>query len=164
MIMADVFKYLFVILGTLITLVSYWLLFEACLPAFVERARTQYERRPLRMLFLGLAVAAPAVLAGSALAQAGNGAVKLVGVTLLLFLLLLALLGSTGFARLVGARLQAQSDEMQPWRRVLRGGAIVAITFVLPLLGWFVVLPAVLVSGLGATLSAWKKKSSEVAA
>jgi hypothetical protein len=41
-------------------------------------------------------------------------------------------------------------DLDQPWRRVLRGGAVLALLFVVPLLGWFAVFPLTLASGLGA--------------
>jgi hypothetical protein len=41
-------------------------------------------------------------------------------------------------------------DEVQPWRRVLRGGGVLALLFAVPLLGWFAMLPLTLASGLGA--------------
>lgn len=158
MIMADVFKILFLVLGTLITIVGYWLLFEACVPRTVSRAKEAYENRPWRTFWVGLVVVAPLLVLGLVLANAGAAPVKLVGVTLLLLLVLTGLLGSTGFARLVGIRLNAPADEAQPWRRVLRGGSVVSVTFVLPLAGWFIVLPAVLITGVGAAVLAYRGK------
>ena len=37
-----------------------------------------------------------------------------------------------------------------PWRRLLRGGMVLGLAFVMPFLGWFVLLPWSLASGLGA--------------
>lgn len=149
MIMADVLKIVFAVLGTWMTLLSYWLLFEACIPAVVARASEAYERHPLRALLSGLAFTIPAVALGLILANAPLGPLKLLGVALLMALILVALLGSAGFARFVGQRLAAPQDETQPWRRVLRGGTVVSLTFLFPVMGWFLVMPAVLISGVG---------------
>jgi hypothetical protein len=46
--------------------------------------------------------------------------------------------------------LPAPADEQQPWRRVLRGGILFALTFLLPFVGWFVLPIWALVSGFGA--------------
>jgi hypothetical protein len=64
--------------------------------------------------------------------------------------LVLALVGSAGLADKIGAGLASPVDVDQPWRRVLRGGTVLALLFIVPLLGWFAVLPLTLASGLGA--------------
>lgn len=152
MIMADIFRILFLILGTLIVLVSYWLLSEALFPRMVERARDQYTGHPIKTVIVGLAVAAPLVIVGIGLLKAANPALKFFGAVDLLMLVLIGLLGSAGLTRHIGARLASPSDTLQPWRRVLRGGIVLSLTFVLPLIGWFLVLPVTLVSGFGAAV------------
>jgi hypothetical protein len=52
----------------------------------------------------------------------------------------------------IGAGLPSPTDEQQPWRRVLRGGILLALTFLLPIVGWIVLPLWALVSGLGAFL------------
>ncbi|MDZ4860738.1 MAG: hypothetical protein SGI88_17320 [Candidatus Hydrogenedentes bacterium] len=160
MIMADVFKILFIILGTLITLVSYWLLFEALFKKMVKQASIEYEQHPLRATFVGLVSGAP--LFGISLALLNSAAgLKFVGVVLLSVVLLVGLVGSAGLARLVGARLASATDASFPWRRVLRGGIVLSITFVLPIVGWFIVLPLTLASGFGAVVvSRWTQRRS----
>lgn len=158
MIMADVFKILFLVLGTIATVVCYWLLFEAVFPRVVEGARDRYERHPKRALLVGLLVTAPTLLLGAAFASAPAALAKFLGITLLLALLLVSLVGSAGLAELVGGRLASAVDAQWPWRRVLRGGTVLAVTFVLPLAGWFVVLPVTLVSGVGAAVLAWRSR------
>ncbi|MBI5092710.1 MAG: hypothetical protein HZB26_09755 [Candidatus Hydrogenedentes bacterium] len=152
MIMADVFKILFLILGTLVTVVCYWLLFEACAPARVDRARRNYERRPIRITLLGLLVSAPVIAIGMAMVSAPAGLAKVIGLTLIMLLVLSGLLGSAGLTRMIGQRLESAVDSAQPWRRVLRGGVVLAVSFVMPFIGWFLVLPFALISGVGATI------------
>ena len=65
----------------------------------------------------------------------------------------------------IGAGLPSPLDEQQPWRRVLRGGILLALTFLLPFVGWFVLPIWALVSGFGAfLLSVRERKPSPDAA
>ncbi len=160
MIMADVFTYLFVILGLLIALVCYWLMFQALFPGRVERARAVLAQTPGRSVVAGVAVAAPLMAVGSGLASLPNGLMRLLGTALILLTVLLALFGTTGLARRIGDGLAAPDDTGAPGRRVLRGGAVLAVTFILPLVGWFVVLPVSLIAGVGAAVLALRDRGS----
>lgn len=163
MIMADVFKILFIILGFLITIVAYWLLFEALFRPLIKRASLAYETHPYRVVIVGAIVGVPIFLASAGLLKSAAG-LKLLGAVLMSALVLLALMGSTGLARLVGARLASATDTSYPWRRVLRGGVVLSITFVLPIVGWFFVLPLTLASGVGALIvSHWTPRATEPA-
>lgn len=155
MIMADVFKILFPVVGTLMSFVCFWLLYEAIFPNAVERCRVAYVRRPIVSILLGALITTPVMLVGLSLIGIANPATKFVGFTILCFLMLLGILGSAGLSRLIGVRLTSIGDDRQPWRRVLRGGIILSITFLFPVVGWFLVLPVTLVSGVGASILAW---------
>jgi len=48
-------------------------------------------------------------------------------------------------------------DARLPWRRVLRGGTVLSFAFVLPVIGWFGLLPWTLVSGVGASLGSIRR-------
>lgn len=162
MIMADVFKILFIILGILITTVAYWLLFEALFRRVVERASVVYEANPYKVVLVGAIVGVPLFLASLGLLQSAAG-LKLFGAVLMSALLLVGLIGSAGLARLIGSRLASSTDSAYPWRRVLRGGIVLSITFVLPVVGWFFVLPLTLASGVGAViLSRWGQRSAQI--
>ena len=155
MIMADVFKILFIVLGILIATVAYWLLFEALFKRAVERASVVYEMYPYKVTLIGAVVGVPLFLASLALLNSAAG-LKLAGAVLMSALLLVGLVGSSGLARLVGVRLASATASAYPWRRVLRGGIVLSITFVLPVVGWFFVLPLTLASGVGAVIvSRW---------
>lgn len=149
MIMADVLKIFLLIVGLLTVYVSYWLVSQALFPGLVARARNHYAK-PVKITFIGLAVALLPVVAGAAISNHPNPALKLLGVTLMVVPALLGLVGSAGLTLRIGAGLPTPADEQQPWRRVLRGGVVLALTFLLPFVGWFILPIWALVSGLGA--------------
>jgi hypothetical protein len=154
MIMADVLTWFLIVVGLYLVLACYWLGAYALFPAAVERCRERYGR-PVRATLVGLAVLAPVLVLGLAGVKAGvRGAPGALLKGLLLLLVLPALLGSAGLALRIGSGLPSDVDGRQPWRRVLRGGLVLAPMFLLPFLGWFILLPWALVSGFGAAVLA----------
>ena len=149
MIMADILKIFLLIVGLLTVYVSYWLIAQALFPDLVERARQHYAK-PVKITLLGLAVALLPFVLGVAISKLPNPVLKLSGITLMVLPALLGLVGSAGLISRIGAGLPAPADAQQPWRRVLRGGILFALTFLLPFVGWFVLPIWALVSGLGA--------------
>ncbi|MEO6445366.1 MAG: hypothetical protein ABIZ91_05190 [Gemmatimonadaceae bacterium] len=163
--MADVFKIVFLVLGTMLVLVSYWLATTALFPSWVDRTRAVYADKPVRATLIGVVIGVPAGVAGVALtANAPSVALKVVGALFVSLPVLLALAGSSGFALRIGVGLAMPHDAQTPWRRVLRGGAVLALCFLLPLVGWFVVLPWTLVSGVGAALLSMRRERAPSAA
>ncbi|MBI2425394.1 MAG: hypothetical protein HYV27_21390 [Candidatus Hydrogenedentes bacterium] len=157
MIMADVLKFLFLILGALIITVSYWLLFEAIFPRWVRTACRIYQQRPIKTFLLGALTGGPAILITVALLNQGGPQGQFLGASAGIFLLLVSLVGSAGLARLVGEGLPSAIDAQQSWRPVMRGGAVLSICCVLPIAGWFAILPVILLSGFGAVVrTAWQ--------
>jgi hypothetical protein len=164
MIMADIFKFLFPIVGTLMSFVCYCLLFEGTFPGAVERCRQTYLVKPIRSTVLGIVVGIPGIGLGIAMLSSGNPLGQFLGSSLLFLLTTLAILGSAGLASLIGHRLNSPQDEQQPWKRVYRGGIVLSITFLFPMVGWFLVLPFTLLSGLGAALISLKGRKKHVRA
>ena len=160
MIMADILKIFLIILGILTIYVSYWLLAEALFPAMVERARQHY-RRPFRISVLGLAAAIVPVVLGLAMANLPHPLLKMLGIALVVAPAMLGLDGSAGLTLRIGAGLPSPVDEAQPWRRVLRGGIVLACSFLLPVVGWIVIPLWVLVSGFGAFILSVREISQE---
>ena len=147
--MADILKIFLLILGGLLIFLSYWLAAEALFPALVERARDQY-RRPWKLTFAGLAMAAPLLALAFAFTKLNNPLMNIVAFFLLGIVLFGGLAGSAGFAKRIGAGLPSPIDEAQPWRRVLRGGIVLTLTYLLPFIGWMGLSIWTLVSGFAA--------------
>src|SRR2546430_15922327 len=160
MIMVDILKILLIILGILAIYVSYWLLAQALFPALVERDRCHYGK-PLKISLIGLAAALVPVVLGLMLAKTPNPLLKVLGITLLVVPAMLVLAGSAGLTLRIGAGLPSPVDATQPWRRVLRGGVLLACSFLLPIVGWIVLPLWVLVSGLGAFIISAKEPKRE---
>jgi hypothetical protein len=55
---------------------------------------------------------------------------------------------------MIGERLASSIDIGQPWRATLRGGVAMELAYLLPILGWFVILPVTMTIGCGASLIA----------
>ena len=157
--LADVFTVVFVILGFLIVYIGYWLMAAGLFPRFVERCSDQIGGAPVKTGLLGLVTLGPLVAIGLAISsKAPNAAGKIFGIAIALLALLGGLFGSAGLALRIGSGLRSARDEQEPWRRVLRGGTVLALTFVLPFLGTFVVMPFAFVAGFGAFLIAVFKR------
>ncbi len=165
MIMADVLKIFLIVVGLMLVTVCYWLASEALFPRLVRRARDHFCQRPLMTTFAGILLATPLGLVGAGLSSAGSGPAKAVGFALLAVPLFLGLMGAAGLARRIGEGLPTPLDETQPWRPVLRGGVVLSFLCLLPLFGWFLLLPWILVAGAGAAFRAgWqlRRESREV--
>ena len=152
MIFADILFGFLMVAGAYLALNAYWLAAVALFRPAVERARLTYATRPVAATLAGLLAFVPVALVFIVFAKAAHPGVKLITGALLMVPLVLALIGSAGLADKIGAGLPSPVDEVQPWRRVLRGGVVLALLFVVPLLGWFAVFPLTLASGLGALL------------
>ena len=163
MTMADILKILLIILGILLIYVSYWLLAEALFPKLVQNASRQYGR-PIKITLLGLAAAVLPLVLGIACSKAANPLLKFIGISLLVIPGMLGLAGSAGLTFRIGAGLPSPTDATQPWRRVLRGGVVLAFSFLLPFVGWVIIPVWVLVSGLGAFILALREQRAEHAA
>lgn len=157
MIMADVLSIFLVVIGLLLMFVVFWLAAIALAPAAIVRAEERYGR-PFRTTLVGAAVFLPLLTIGILISSKfPNPAVKLFGAAIALIPLLLGLFGSAGLALRIGRGLPSPADDAQPWRRVLRGGSVLALTFLLPFFGQFFLIPWVLLSGTGAVVLGRRK-------
>lgn len=161
MIMADVLKIVLLIVGGMLVFLSHWLACHALFPKAVERSRDLYGR-PVLLTMLGLVTAGPIILLGIFIAQKGgnNPLTQMIAATLFGLPVYLALFGSSGLALRIGEGLGGASDEAM-WRRTLRGGVVLALTYLLPFAGWIFLTAWTLVSGAGAALLILFKKERD---
>ena len=129
---AVVSAWLWVHVGVLLVVMGYAICGHAMFPRIVETGQRRLAHRPLRTLFIGLAISLPWV--------------GVVGALLGLAWIALALVGTASIALRVGTRGEAAPTR---WTTVARGAGFVALTWMLPILGWFVVLPLTLACGVG---------------
>jgi hypothetical protein len=111
----------------------------------VQRAQDRIPRRPISTFFVGLGVS---VLFAALVALLGNANLAPLAIVLSSFALGWSLLGVSALARHVGSRLASPSDPA--WKPHLRGGIVLALSFLVPLLGWLLLFPIALILGAGA--------------
>ena len=147
---ADVLRVLLLILGAMLVFQAYWLAGAGLFPRLVGQARDRYKT-PIRTTLIGLAVVVPTFFIGIFwLANKDNNIVKIIGIVIGIVPLMLGAIGSAGLCQLIGLGLPAPGDQSQNWRRVWRGGWVLNFCYLLPFIGWFVILPWGIISGCGA--------------
>lgn len=154
---AELWKILFLVIGTFLLVVSSWVITQALWPKFIRQAQETYAR-PFVNFFVGLLVVAITTAVSAIFAPIGGA--QLVGGVLLALVLVLALGGSAGLARRIGSGMTHPSDKEQPWRRTMRGGATLGMTMLIPILNIPPVL-FILVSGIGASVRTLMKARSD---
>ncbi|SVB47745.1 uncharacterized protein METZ01_LOCUS200599 [marine metagenome] len=160
MIMADVLKIVFLIIGVFSSITCYWLATEALFPNFVIKARQRYKK-PIILTFLGLLVVAIGGAIGAVTKSiVGNSGDPII-ILLLCIFAFFGLLGSSGLCQLVGMGMPSPVDETQPWRRTLRAGIVLSFVFLLPGPGWLIMAWSG-ISGCGAMVLSFFNTASSV--
>ena len=164
MLMADTMAIFFVVLGLMISLVGLWLLARGLWPSRVALAAERFERGLVVPFVVGLPVALAAFVLAALVV---NIPAKVGGIgagAILCGFFAFASVGLSGLATCVGRRLASSVDAASPWRATLRGAVVLVATFLVPILGWFAVLPIAVVAGAGAATLALVPRRSEKAA
>ena len=151
---ANVLLWVFLTVAFYFVFLSHWLVAASLFPDYVEKCQRQYGR-PVITTLVGLLFTVVPIALGLTIANVAPPVLKWIGIVITAVPILAGLLGTAGLARRVGCGMPAPVDEFQPWRRVLRGGTALALTFLLPLLGQLIVIPLVLASGVGASVLTW---------
>lgn len=154
---ANVLTWVFVTLGFFLVFLSHWLVSVSLFPRYVDECAAQY-RRPVTATLLGLLAMVIPIVIGLVILKASPPALKWIGLFVIGAPVMGGLMGTAGLAFRIGQGMPAPGDEAQPWKRVLRGGTALALTFLLPVLGQILAIPLILASGLGASLLTWSAR------
>ena len=141
------------ILALLLVVAAVW-------PGFTMRAKANLEVSPGKSFMVGLV---NYVFLGAIILVAANlGPAAVIGLLLAGVLLVATLLGLPAAALLVGERLhQLREREATRWDELLAGGVALYLAVLLPLVGWFLLLPTLCLWSFGAatlTLLARRKR------
>lgn len=143
-----------VVVSFLVALTGYFLLVRSLFSGFARRAEIAWTERSWLSLLLGAPVLAVLAFASMALLNAPSGALRIVGFAFGGLSLGFVFAGASGLAARVGRGLSSPSDEGREWARTLRGGIVLEVSLLLPILGWFLIAPVVLLGGAGAAVRA----------
>lgn len=136
-------------------------------PLPVERTRDLLSGSFLRSFLLGLvnflffgAIAALLVKLGQGAGGPVAAILTLLALLLVLALTIFLLLGLSGLTSLAGERI---GEGTSPFRRQLRGGLLLVLAGLTPFVGWYVLAPLALLTGLGAAIQAMFRKKEKAA-
>ena len=149
MLMADTMSIFFVVLGMLLAFSGLWLLCRGLWPEAVEAAAERCAKRIWPYFLAGIPLTLVMVVVTRILFMLGPIG-KIASIVVLCFYMLQAHTGVSGLVTAIGRKLPSPLDEHSPWRTTLRGGIALELTYLLPILGWFIVLPASIIIGTGA--------------
>ncbi|HEY6243970.1 MAG TPA: hypothetical protein VIX17_08495 [Pyrinomonadaceae bacterium] len=149
MLMADTMSIFFVILGMLLAFSGLWLMCCGLWPRTVETAAQRCAKHIWPYFLAGFPLTLVMIVLTKVLFALGPVG-KIAGVGVVCVYMLQAQTGVSGLVTAIGRRLPSPLDEHSPWRATLRGGIALELTYLLPILGWFVVLPASIIVGTGA--------------
>ncbi|YCM43404.1 hypothetical protein V2O64_19030 [Verrucomicrobiaceae bacterium 227] len=154
--MADVLMWTFLILGFYVIFVAYWVAAVGVAPKLVEGSCERLGSSFWKSLLLGIAIGLPGIGIGLVIARLGLPVAQIAGFALVLLIFLAGLCGSAGLCLRIGKGLKCEVDANEPWRRVKRGGTVLGLMIIFPVLGWFLVFPAAVFSGIGALFLSWR--------
>lgn len=145
---ATVYTWLLIHLGVILVVSAYYAASAAMAPRLTERAWLRFARRPWLPALIGIGVSLPWVVASLILMNLPMGGAKFAGATLGLLWILCGLVGGAAIAQHVGQG----SGTSEAWVRSVRGGLFITLTWVLPLVGWLIMIPLTLASGVGCLI------------
>lgn len=150
MLFSTVLMWLLIAVGFVVAVPALWMMAQGLWPALAEKNREAADRGILKSFLLGLIPIIGGIILItfiSKLPKMGFLAVLTGG-----FLIAWGIVGAGGMARLIGERLWPDAE---PWRQIKQGGLTLICCALLPVVGWFFILPLLVIIGWGINLRAW---------
>lgn len=152
MIMADTLAIFLSVLGFLLALPGLWLLCRGLWPQVVQNATEDCQRGLLFPFLVGIPLAVTAFIATVAASKGLGGASGFVSLAIVCLFVLFASTGIAGLTTSIGMKLPSPADADRPWQATIRGSIVLELAFLLPILGWFLILPSAIIIGSGCAL------------
>jgi len=119
-------------------------------PTIVNQSRRHLVQAPIRMFVIGLINFTFFGFIAGAVASLGQLG-GLIGLIITTILFSYVAVGLTGVAKLIGERLRL--DDGQPLRQLVAGTVVLELAALMPVVGWFAVLPVAAFGGYGAVVA-----------
>jgi len=153
MLSADLMMLAFLAVSVFFALPGVWLLSRGLYPLDVEAMAADLERGRVRSFFMGLPVTVVCVLGLAICADKHQPFTDLSALLFLVFFLFYSNVGVSALASMIGRKLPSPADREMPWKCIIRGGIVLELSYLFPVLGWFFILPISLIVGTGAVTS-----------
>jgi hypothetical protein len=123
-------------------------------PRKADQARSTLVHHPWASFFIGLILWATVGLFGFILTAQAFPPAKLLGWTIVMPLLSVASVGSAGLAGLAAQRLRHLAPDQTAYVNLSRSAAFIVLAGLVPLLGWFLIVPFLIFASTGAGVAA----------
>jgi len=154
MLLADTMAIFLVVLGFMLALPGLWLLCRGLWPNRVNFAALACGKSLYKPFLVGLPVTLGALILASASKSLPGPLGTIWAGAIICLYLMQASVGVAGLATCIGERLASPADTGRAWRATLRGSIVLVLTYLLPGLGWFVIIPASFIIGSGSAVLA----------
>jgi hypothetical protein len=165
MIMADTLAIFFTVLGLMLATPALWLLCRGLWPDLVLHSAVHCRHSLVKPFFIGLPIAVFGIIGVAVLSKFPQPLAAITIIGFICLILIYAHVGVTAIASVLGERLPSPADIDRPWNATVRGGIVLELSYLLPVIGWFIILPVSLIVGAGLTtrslFSSRKKKTSQ---
>jgi hypothetical protein len=128
-------------------------------PGKAANARNRLVHRPWASFFLGMAIWLTAGLLSAAFLANPLPLAKLLGWMGMLTLLSIAAVGSAGLATLASERLRALAPDQTAYAHLSKSAAYIIVAGLVPMLGWFLIVPFLIFASTGAGTVALMQRS-----
>jgi hypothetical protein len=159
--MADTLAIFLTVLGFMLALPGLWLLCRGLWPRTVENTTADCKRGLLFPFLVGIPITAFAFIATIIASKSLGGASGFVSLGIVCLFVLFASTGIAGLTTSIGMGLPSPADLERPWKATIRGSIVLELAFLLPILGWFIILPSALIIGSGCALRSVIKNMRE---
>ena len=163
--MADIVRLFFIVFLIVVGLTAYVLVVNALFAPRITRTKSIARSTPVRSLGIGLVnflfFAAIALVLLSVAENTGTVLRAILTLPALVILALLTIglsLGLTAMANLIGEQI---FSDLPARKQLLWGTVCLALACALPFVGWFLLFPYVGLSGMGAVLLGFLKRSEQ---
>ena len=143
-----------------VTVVTLWAGIVAFTVIFSRRAQVAANAltdAPGKQVGLGIGIFALSALVSVALMSKG-GPISIIGFAIAASVLAVAVLGSAGLALVVAERIRGLEPTQSRLTATFQGAALAVAAGLIPVIGWFFLLPAAVFASLGAGISAMTAK------
>jgi hypothetical protein len=154
--MSDIVRLFLILLLLIAGLISYFLVVNALFPSRVTRARSLAQSMPGRSFGIGLVnflfFAVIALVLLSVAENAGpfiKGVLTIPAMIIIVFLAIALSLGLAAMSSLIGERI---FPDLSISKQTIGGTACLSLACALPFVGWFLLLPYVGLTGIGAVI------------
>lgn len=146
----DVLAVVAALVGICLSAWTTLLAFSILFPGRAEQAAASIRNSPSGIGLRGFLLTLVMVIAAIVLFKIPQPLFKAIAWLDLLTMLSLAALGGSGLAMVMAHRVRDQEPQLSAYAALMRGAALVVVPGLLPVFGWFLVAPIMLVVGIGA--------------